>query len=392
VPETKLAAAPARCDVCGKIAPKARLPRGWHRSGEDTLCNEDWAKRYVLRAISMQVGSPLDCDWKQLNAAIRPMWIETTRCANWMMTELYARDIRREDQEKMPPMPRIYLYPEAREKFPALPSSSVASLEQSVQRKYRAKRYEILWTHSAALPTFRYPTPYAAPNATWHATIENDRPIVSVRIQDARLRLRLKTGPQYRLQLTVFRLIVRGKATQGECAIYQRGNALMFKFAAWVPREERGEKLEETLTVRTAKESLLVAVNMKDEKLWTYNGDHLRRWQAEHRYQLQRWSEDAKYENRPVPSFAERRKAAVHKLDNRMSSALHEVAAQLAGYAKRRRFAAVIYDDAERSYIEQFPYFRLRALINEKLDAVGVGFTVASGKVVEETKEPLAEE
>jgi len=141
--------------------------------------------------------------------------------------------------------------------------------------------------------------------------------------------------------------------------------------------------------VRTDKQSLLVALNTKDEKLWIYNGDHLRRWTAEHRKQLQRWSEDAKYENRPVPNFAERREASVRKFGNRMSSAIHEIAAQLAGYAQRRRFASVLYDDSVHEYLDSFPYFRLRVLIAEKLDHAGIKFELASGQVEEENPEPL---
>ena len=56
------------------------------------------------------------------------------------------------------------------------------------------------------------------------------------------------------------------------------------------------------LRVHTSADSLLVAVNARDEQLWTYHADHLRRWSAEHRAQLQRWADDSKYEQRPVPA------------------------------------------------------------------------------------------
>jgi hypothetical protein len=90
---------------------------------------------------------------------------------------------------------------------------------------------------------------------------------------------------------------------------------------------------------------------MKDETLWRYNGDHVKRWHAEHARQLQRWSEDTKYENRSVPSFVAiaRRKAAVIKFRSRLDSATHEIAAQLAGYVERRHYAVVSYDDREKS-------------------------------------------
>jgi hypothetical protein len=115
-------------------------------------------------------------------------------------------------------------------------------------------------------------------------------------------------------------------------------------------------------------------VNDKDEKLWTYHGDHLRRWVVEHRKQLQHWSDDSKFEQRPVPSFAERRTAATDKFHQRMSTACHQIAMQIAGYANRRRFAQVRYDDTERGFVGEFPWQRLQDLIAEKLDALGIEY------------------
>jgi hypothetical protein len=107
----------------------------------------------------MPVASPLDCSWEELRKALRTMWAQTTAASNWIMTELYARDVRRGSEEKMPPMARVYLYPEARARFPGLPSVTVASLEQSVQRKYRTGVYPLFWRRLCPLPTdCRFPS------------------------------------------------------------------------------------------------------------------------------------------------------------------------------------------------------------------------------------------
>jgi len=315
------------------------------------------------------------------------------------MTECYAQDVRRTGNErakdKMPSMPRIYLYPELRKEFPGLPSQTVASLEHAAVAKYRAIRYKVIWLASAALPTYRYPTPFPIPAQGWHAYLTEDKPIVSLRIGERRLELRLKSGSQFRRQSAAFRLIARGEAVAGEAAIYQGGTGLgapvLVKLVAWLPRQAAQEATG-TLYVRTVADSLLVAVNAKDEVLWRYHGDHLRRWAAEHRSALERWADDSKYENRPVPKFAERRADAARKFRDRMDSATHEIAAQLAAYAARRRFAVVEYDHTERAYCEAFPYFRLASLIAEKLDARGTQFVLkpASGGAPPESQEPLA--
>ena len=391
------------CATCAKTF-ESRPPHGWKHKGEAHYCPECWRKSYVLRAITMKVAEPLDSTWDELRPKLKQAWADTTACSNWMMTELYARDVRREgaerSQAKMPQMGRVYLYPEARKRFPNLPAQSVAAIEQAVQRKYRARRRDVIWTCSASLASFRYPTPYPVHNQSWAACIEQDRPVVSFSLGDGRQRFRLKGGPHYRRQMAAFRLMVRGAAERGELAVLQKfGQPLMVKMVAWLPRPEVESSPDGVLAVYTRKDALLQAVNGKDEALWTYNGDHLRRWIEEHTRQLQRWSEDQKFEQRPgefklrpdVATFQARRSAAVRKQQNRMDSALHEIAFQLATYARRRKFQAVRYDDTERGFLgEKAPWFRLRQLIGEKLDYFGIEFD-ASGPVEPKPQEPLAD-
>src|SRR5262245_8806619 len=119
----------------------------------------------VVRAVTFPVVSPVSATWKDLRAALFAAWNATTQTSNWMMRECYARDVRRTAElTKLPKMPRLYLYPEARILFPELPSQTVAALERAVQRKYRALRFKILWTSAVSLPTFRYPTPFIVHN------------------------------------------------------------------------------------------------------------------------------------------------------------------------------------------------------------------------------------
>jgi hypothetical protein len=376
-----------------KLTPKnePRTPKGWKRTGEAFLCSQCWGKKYILRAITMPVASP-DGDWKDLRADLKTMWVQTTQACNWLMTELYARDVRRNGEDKMPAMPVVYLYPEARRRFPDLPSVTVAGLEQTVKAKYRAKRYEVIWTCASALPTYRYPTPFPIPNQAWMALHdESGRPLVSARIGEKRWTMRLKGGARFRRQLAGFEQIANGAASQGEMAIFQSGKDLMCKLVAWLPRQSKTGERTGVLTARSTAESLLVALNQKDEKLWVYNADHLPRWASEHRKQLQRWSEDQKAEHRPVPPFAERRAHAARKYKQRMASACHQIAAMLVGYADRRRFAGIKWDDSDKSFAPEFPWFQLKELISEKADAAGIEFEHASSEAKEETPEPLAE-
>jgi hypothetical protein len=57
-----------------------------------------------------------------------------------------------------------------------------------------------------------------------------------------------------------------------------------------------------------------------------------------------------------------------------MATACHTIASLVVNYAIRRQFAAVHYDDSDRTYCEQFPWFELKSKIAEKCDAAGLDF------------------
>ena len=388
-----------KCYICGlerktkrTATGAARGPKGWKNHEGNLYCTDDWRKRHLLRAITMLVASPgdgSDSSWKGFRAELKTMWAATTQACNWMSTELYAQDVRRNGEDKMPPMARVYLYPKARLRFPSLPSRTVAALENTVQAMYRAKRYDVIWTCAATLASYRYPTPFPVPNQGWSASIESEKPILRARIGERRWELRLKASARFRRQLNAFRQIANGEAIQGEMALMKSGKDVACKLVAWFPRKAHPTRAG-TLVGRSGSESILIALNEKGEKFWVYNGDQLPRWAAEHRDQLQRWSEDQKAEHRPIPPFAQRRSQTSAKYNQRMASACHSIAAILVGYADRRRFAVIRWDDSDRSFAPQFPWFRLHELLRQKADEHGIAFEHATGApTAKETPGPL---
>jgi len=388
----------ATCHHCGKeykAKPNkeggVKLPMGWKREENATVCKDCWRERYVLRALTFPVVSPSRADapqddhgaaptsapWKELTKSLQPLWAETTEASNWMMTQLYVRDVRREDQLKLPAMPKCYLYPEARRLFPNLPPQTVSSLEQAIQRKYRAKRWDVLWVHQASLPTLRYPQPLPIHNQSWKYWFnEGQQPVVEVRIGGSRWHLRLKSGQRFRYQISGLQRM----ADPGELAIYKaHDGTLLVKLVGWLRRDpKQPSDRRSVLIVRTGKDHLLSALDNKSERLWVENCDHIARMIGEHRWKLQRWSEDQKAEQRPVPGFAARRREAAEKYHRRMDSAIQEVAAHVANFAQRRRYTEVLYDDSSR-WLESFPYAALEARLETNLDERQIEFVKEEG-------------
>lgn len=407
------------CDTCrshreAKASKNGvRLPMGWKRHQGKTWCDKCWRSAYRLRAVTFPVVGPLDAEWSDLRAALSLAWGDSTRLANWIMRELYARDVRREPGvEKMPKRPRTYLYPETGAVAPHVAAQSRSAMEQAITGKYSAARYKVIWTGEAQLPTFRYPYPYPVSNQGWSAEWLTDdeggnrRPVVSANFAGRRWRLQLRGGHEFRRQLGAFAQIVSGEACKGELAMYRvKANGgdhrnggqerdtggqhaqtrVMVKLVAWIPKHQARDA-SGTLFVRTDGDSLLVALDVDNERLWVHHADHVRRWVAEHERKLGRWSDDQKAEQRPTASYQSKRERSVEKYRNRMDSAVKEAASQLVSFAKRRRLATIQYRDDDQTFVSRFPYFAMRNRIAAKCEDEGIEFVYASG--AEEKKAP----
>jgi hypothetical protein len=394
-----------KCSQCHtEILPKPgktdRLPKGWKRSS-DVFCNKCWQERYILRAITLPIVGPCNATWPEFREALEAGWADCTAASNWLLTEMYARDVRRDGQVKLPPMPKVYLYPEARAKFPRLPSQTIASLEHAIAGKYRAKRYAILWTCAESLPNYRYPAPMIVPSQGWKASYEHgQRPVIAARIGERRFTLRLRGGKEFYRQLIAFKQIVCGEAVAGELAIYrQRSNAgdhrngvsdrngggirqpyrIMAKLVAWLPRAAEREQTG-TLFLSNDAESLLFAVNAKANRVWSLHFDHVKRWIAEHAKHMQHWSDDSKMEvGRGKRSFASRREAAGLKYRNRMQSAVKEAASQVVKYAARCKFAKIVWAPPPDCEPRKFQWAMLLERIATKCNELGILFEIGAG-------------
>ena len=117
-------------------------------AGITTQSAKCWGERYILRTVTIPVVGPVDGTWKELRDDLRAAWADATALSNWLMTEYYVRDVRRNDQVKLPPQPKTYLYPEATTRFPLVPSRTVAATDHAIAGKYRAARYKLIWTGS----------------------------------------------------------------------------------------------------------------------------------------------------------------------------------------------------------------------------------------------------
>lgn len=388
----------------------------------------------VIGILNPEFATPKE-RWEAFREAMRQAWGQSTRLANWAVCELAKADImRHKNDEKLPAMPLISLYQlwqkhYEREEW-AGAAQSANALMRSVELKYRKTRLDTVWFGTAVLPRYRYPMPYPCHNAAWKAeyqswTSEDGQiskvPTVNVAIAGKRWQIRLRGGRERARQLKAFQQILAGQAVEGELSIYRRrasegahrptqtdrapgGGAkvsyrIMVKIAAWLPRpwveevdlsaspgtsiEEKLRAIERrgrqgTMELRTANNALFVAVMPEREDPWLLHADHVWRWIARHRRILDRLSDDTKAEvrspKRKKRQLLDRLEVLTHRQRCRMDTFIHTAARMVVGAADRYNILEIRYDDSNKRYFHEFPWFRLRQLIQEKALDLAIEF------------------
>lgn len=395
------------CQGCGisrtvtrTPAGRPRTPRGWKVLPTGMCCAACLRARYRILAVTVPIAGPIDRTWAELGTALRETWAETTRAANWIATELYARDVRREPSDTtLRPMPRVYLYPEVRALFPAISPINLTALIQQVEQTYRRRRYELLWQRRISLPTYRYPVPAPIHAQAWRLErMEGGAWIVHVRIREVWWALRLRGSAHFARQRAQLEAILSGQALAQAGAIYavatvgndehgdarhaERGRRVMLKLVAWFPRaaQPRGTK---TATVSTTESNLLVVSVPGRGVVHQERADHLRRRIASYEVRLARIAADLRVVRR---WRASERLGLVGRLqrlgsDQRRTvrTLVQEAAAHVAHVCVRAGVSGVVYEDEARAWCDPFPWQALRVAVQHACEGQGLSWTYASG-------------
>ena len=352
----------------------ARTPRDWKVLEGRAYCPSCKHDAYALRALIVPISRPEGRTWDELREELRTLWIETTRCANWLMSEYYARDVRRRPGDTaLVPMPRLYLYPEARLLFPDLPPQALSALIQLVRKRYRAQRHAVLWTRAASLSTYRFPAPLLLPAQAWSLHETNGCWTVEVRLRERRWTLRLRGGAPMQRQRERLSLIASGKATRGSLTIYESAgiaaSRVMIKIAVWLPKTAAVDHGPVVL-VRTDERSLLTT-----EPRWRIDPGPIKNVltaDSRRRTSLLANLQAARRSQSRTDGIERALADLTGRTRRRLAEACRLYASQVAAHVAARGARVVEYDDHIRPALDHFPWAMLRTRIAEQLEKRGV--------------------
>jgi len=392
----------------------AKIPKGWKLKGDKLICNKCYKRDYRTFAITIPVTAPDGITWEDLRPLLRDSFAEATRLKNFLIRQMFLRDIVRDGtMAKMPTWDRPYLYQETAS-FRIHPAMR-AIAENLVQKIYAAARYEVIWTGKQSLPSFRYPQPYSTNDSKLVKLPAKEKLPeafgVKMRLmgQKEHTTLRLSgSKSQYWRQLGVLQQVLDGEAECNEIALYQMRanegdhrsnipqgnkpsrpvNRLMCKLVVNAPRKTR-EKLEKErfFNISTTEESLLYGILQDREEPWVVNADRVRDWCYQYGRRQHRQSQDLKHEMRIPKAKKERllRDADLwaRKHNNRIKTFILQTCCQVVQFALRNDVSSIKYDDSIQNFVPRFPWFQLKGELERHCTEAGVEF-LYMGKAVEE--------
>ena len=288
-----------------------------------------------------------------------------------------------------------------------MPSQAVTAVLRAVEKRYVTQRFEVVWTSRSTLSTYRYPYPYPVHNQGWKAHLgKNDEILIDVPLCGEKYTLMLRRGKHFHQQISDFKLIVTGKAVQGEVQRYRQrassgdhrsgiedrnpgGGArvnyrVMARLTAWLPKAQKAAKRKGFLALRTDQDAFWLVESENGEVIWRLNGDHVKRWIREHQRRLTRLKNDiGVQDNRAVieQRCATSKAAFVNKHQRRMNTWCHEASQALAKFADNKKVSEVRYDDRDHRFSEAFPWSLVSVLLAMKLENRGIKLCVVDHEI-----------
>jgi hypothetical protein len=175
--------------------------------------------------------------------------------------------------------------------------------------------------------------------------------------------------------------------------LIKKGTRLVCKISCLIPRRTHSRDPDRTLFVTTGPDSLLRYGLREDVcSRLVLNADHLRRRRLGYRRRLDRLMEDRKRyprgsnTRRNINISVARRSL---KEGKRLHDFCHKTAKMLIDFAVRQGVGRIEYDGTDKTYISEFPWFKLQTLLEQKAAQENIKF-IASAEVVSAEQGALA--
>jgi len=369
----------------------------------------------------------------EFRKAVRDTFRDAARCRNFIVSTLVRLDDAafsdyegRQPKFALTPEHRNGLYGRAVKRFPGLDATTVTTLVKEVTKHYVKHRFFIWDICTESMPNYKAPgkLPLAAaavrideseagflvrlPIGGGLAKSEkfNRRQFVVLLPKGGKdwarnapmMRGVIATAGRTRQEAGAARVAHEAAKDRGEVSgrkkvdrdrvkpPYDHGTAtlfeggdgdLFFKLYVHLPVEGREKRADRVLAIQTGPDDLLTCDcrNFKGSDRPRFHEDGLRRAILAHSFRTKRFGEDVRscrFGRDAKKGMAGSQEARCEAHGNVIDDRLKKIARTIADYARGHHVGAVVYDDADRSWVKPFPWAKLRDKIRDKLDLYGI--------------------
>lgn len=348
----------------------------------------------------------------------------------------------------VPSVDGSWAYQLVRKTCPSLNTGCAASIARAVVSDYTKQRFESRWTFAKnALSIKSFPLLIRAQEAGHDVRVvqmpvlRDGKPVldgltrqpvtqpamlISLPVGKVRYDFRLWKEPKFDPNFEAFKHLVAGRyelraveigwahlknrantdapnsmvQNYRDGAKNKRSQKLQLKLIVQRPKATEAVGVTGTMVVRTDRNSFVVAA-VEEGRLWRLTENRLKRqvasletlWDRVEAYRLERLalSDDKKFRSRQSDlrhRIDARLKTKEQNHANWIKNWIENAVAEIKDYALRSRVARVEYDDAEKSFLPSFQWFKFKQRLSDALTNAGIEFLEMSPDDEESLQRP----
>jgi hypothetical protein len=294
-----------------------------------------------------------------------------------------ATECVRQDDLLSSKCPKLYTYPAVKSMSPAGVSNVVSSVCRAVEKAYKSDRWNVRCGRRAVRSYRSQPLPLLHNESSKMFSLEDRGEFLVARLKliGGWWTVRIAGGSNYRDQIAGLRASIADN-TYGDSKVWvdRKHRAVI---GVSVEREANKQKESiGTMVVSSSRDSLLVATLPRSDVPFVINADVVHRWQSESDRLQYRLRQDRKSgANRRAIREESNRMST--KMENRMSTLCHEVAARVIERATRSKVSSIRLDLTVKSFAKHFPWYELASKIKYKAEDAGIDVTDSTAIVLE---------
>lgn len=320
----------------------------------------------MIKTICIPVAECLSHTKSELYQALRKSLDASRSVANLSATECLRQDKISDDK-----CGKLYTYPACKDMYSGV-SFMISSVCRAVEKSYKQDRWQVKRGIKASRSYRSMPWPMLnnASCSTFKVIDEGEFLVAEIKLIDSIYRVRLAGGSNYRDQLRGLRSAIAADGVCDSKLWIDRSHKAILGISVDLPSTTQKDR-SGVVQVVSGIDYLVALTIPRMQQPFVLNGDDIQLWKAESIRRNQRWRQ-ARKQGVNKKRLREESRAFAEKMQRRLKTKTHELAAQIIAKANRCNAQQIEIDFTVKSFLPSFPWYDLVSKIKYKAAISGI--------------------